>query len=97
MARISASVGGKRHRLLGFALEQIELLVEKVCGCGHHARARIGRVELNRLARLRGDLLWRHWRLIEAEHPADYREVCQFAACPRVQGIERNRLAQQCL
>ena len=89
-----AVIWGKRHRLLGFTLEQIELLVEKVSGCGHHARARVGRVELNRFGRQRGDLLWRHRRLIEAEHPANYREVCQFAPCTRVHRIERNRLEQ---
>ena len=55
----------------------------------------IGGVELNRFGRLRGDLLRRLWRLIEAEHPSNDGEVGQLAACPRVQGIERNRLAQQ--
>src|SRR5262245_40683328 len=79
---------------MGCTLEPNELLVEKVSGCGHHVRARIARVELNRLAGQRGDPLWRHRRLIEAEHPADYREVCQFAPCTGVHRIERNRLEQ---
>ena len=57
-------IGGKRHSLLRFMLEQIELLVEKVCGGGHHPRARVGGVELNRLGRLLRDLMRRRWRLV---------------------------------
>src|SRR5262245_36093865 len=53
------------------------------------------RVELDRLGRLRRDLLRRLWRLIEAEHPGNYREVCLLQARARVLGIERDRLAQE--
>ena len=64
-------IGGKRHRLLRLMLEEIELLVEVVGGCGHHVRAPVGRIELNRLDRLRHDLLRRHRRLVKTADQAD--------------------------
>ena len=83
-------IRGKRYRLLRFMLEQIKLLVEKICGCGHHSRACVGGVELDRLRR---DFLRGQWLIIEAEDPAKYGKPGELAARPRVQRIERDRLA----
>src|SRR5262245_25392620 len=78
-------------------LEQIELLVEKVCGGGHHSRARVGGVELNRLNRVRRNLVWQRGRPIKRVYRADHTEPRELAARPRVQGIEGDRLAQRFL
>ena len=87
-------IGGKRQRRLRFMLEQIELLVEKVRRRGHHPRARVGRVELNGLGRLRRNLRQRYWRLVKAEDPTNQSEPSQLAARPRVRRIEVDRLTQ---